>query len=174
MDLDNRQTRRLFLAGTVAFPTPFPSVGPISFQSGSLSNSPGVRSNSKGVIVVQDRSNRDWTRSHSILCEHVAAVFIPGTRDQNGVFKISGEASADDDEKGEWFVDSDVSAEAIRYRLGLSDDIDISTRDSVLRGIVFVNEYRPIISNAEMIATAAATRDHDWSEPVVRCLCTGR
>jgi hypothetical protein len=36
MDLDLRQTRRLYLAGTVAFPTPFPSSGIISFEAGHL------------------------------------------------------------------------------------------------------------------------------------------
>ncbi len=176
MDLDNRQTRRLFLAGTVAFPTPFPSVGTISFQSGNLSYSPGVQSNSKDVVVVQDQSDRDWTRIHSILREHVAAVFIPGTREHDGRFQIARDKSVDDDEKGEWFIDSDVSAEAIRARLRLTDEVDITSPDSILRGIVFVVEFRPVVSNAEMIATAAATRDYDWSQPVMRvcCLCTGR
>src|SRR5262245_9836664 len=77
MDLDNRQTRLLFLAGTVSLPTPFPSVGTISFGLGSLTNSPGRKTDSKPVVVVQDRSDRAWTRTHSMLLEHVATVFIP-------------------------------------------------------------------------------------------------
>lgn len=171
MDLDNRQTRRLFLAGTVAFPTPFPSIGILSFESGRLTNSPGRKTDSKPVVVVQDRSDRSWTRTHAILLEHIAALFIPGAFDSSGQFQIAQDSSVEDDEKGEWFFETDITAQAIGERLRLPEGFDISTRDSKLRGIVFVKESRPVVSSAEMIATAAVTRDVDWT--ATRCLAAG-
>jgi len=172
MDLDNRQTRRLFLAGTVAFPTLYPSVGTISFESGSLTSSPGKKSDSKPVLVVQDRSDRNCTRTHAILLEHISALFIPGACDGNGQFQIAQDGSVEDDERGEWFFEADISAEAIRDRLRLPEDFDITSRESKLRGIAFVKESRPVVSTAEMIATAARTHDLDFIR--ISCLpCCG-
>ena len=83
MDLDCRQTRRLYLAGTVAFPTPFPSNGIISFESGNLKYAAGEPAKVKVWVVVQEYSHRDRTIIRAILQEDVAAIFIPGTRNRN-------------------------------------------------------------------------------------------
>jgi hypothetical protein len=169
MDLDNRQTRRLFLAGTVPFPTLYPSAGIISFESGSLTSSPGRKTDSKPVLVVQDRSDRDCTKTHAILLEHITSLFVPGVRDEHGQFRVAQDASVEDDEQGEWFFEADISAAAIRDRLRLPEDFDITSRESKLRGIAFVRESRPVVSTAEMIATAARTHDVD----IIRVSCLG-
>ena len=89
MDLDYRQTRRLYLAGTVAFPTPYPSSGIISFESGNLKYAAGEPAKVKAWVVVQEYSHRDRTIIRAILQEDVAAIFIPGNRKSNGKFRIS-------------------------------------------------------------------------------------
>ena len=162
MDLDYRQTRRLYLAGTVAFPTPYPSSGIISFESGNLKYAAGEPAKAKVWVVVQEYSHRDRTIIRAILQEDVAAIFIPGTWKSNGKFRISRKKVVDDLEKGEWFVDSDVNSAAISARLELSNGDEITSRDSKLRGIVFVAEKAPVLNISEMIETASATCDIDW------------
>jgi hypothetical protein len=98
----------------------------------------------------------------AILQKHVTAVFVPGIRGANNRFQISHQSKLDDMEKGEWFVDSDVNADIIRSRLNWSGEDDITTRGSVLRGIVFTGKDAPILSVAEVTETAAATVDIAW------------
>jgi hypothetical protein len=162
MDLDYRQTRRLYLAGTVAFPTPYPSSGIISFESGNLKYAANEPAKVKVWVVVQEYSHRDRTIIRAILQEDVAAIFIPGTWKSKGEFRISRKTVVDDLEAGEWFVDSDVNSAAISARLELSKGNEITSRDSKLRGIVFVAEDARVLSIAEMTETAAATCDVDW------------
>jgi hypothetical protein len=141
------------LAGTVAFPTPFPSAGTISLAVGHLTYSPCERPKDRELVIVQDqRDNRRVVRL--MLQEDVSAVLVAGTRDESGVFRISRKPRVDDLEQGEWFLDSDVNAGTIRERLNLQDADDISTPNSILRGIVFVAEDRPIIHTTEIFQTA--------------------
>src|SRR5262245_1674674 len=56
MDLDVRETRLLHLSGTLAFPTPFLSVGRISFESGNLRNAAAAPNKPNEWVVVQERS----------------------------------------------------------------------------------------------------------------------
>lgn len=162
MDLDSRQTRRMFLVGTVAFPTPFPSVGTISFETGNMSYPTNESPMAKELVVVQEFSQHSRSMVRALLQQHVAAIFIPGFRDGQGEFRISREASVDDFEQGMWFVDFDVTAATIRARLNRSEQDDFTTRSSILRGIVFVAKNAPVLSIAEMTETAAATCDIDW------------
>ena len=67
MDLDYRQTRRLYLAGTVAFSTPYPSSGIISFEAGNLKYAAGEPAKAKAWVVVQEYSHRDRTIIRAIL-----------------------------------------------------------------------------------------------------------
>ena len=156
MDLDYRQTRRLYLAGTVAFPIPYPSSGIISFESGNLKYAANEPAKVKVWVVVQEYSHRDRTIIRAILQEDVAAIFIPGTWKSKGEFRISRKTVVDDLEAGEWFVDSDVNSAAISARLELSKGNEITSRDSKLRGIVFVAKDARVLSIAEMTETAAA------------------
>src|SRR5262245_19104295 len=138
LDLEYKQMRRLYLAGTIAFPTPFPSSGIISFESGSLKYTAGAPAKAKVWVVVQEYLHCDLTTIRAILQDDVAAIFIPGTWKANGKFRISLEAVVDDLERGEWFVDSEVNSATITARLKLPKGDEITSRDSKLRGIVFV------------------------------------
>jgi hypothetical protein len=161
MDLDFKVTRGLYLAGTVAFPTPYPSSGIISFESGNLKYAAGEPAKVTDLVVVQEYSHRDRTIIRAIRQEDVAAIFIPG-RKSKGEFRISRKTVVDDLEKGEWFVDSDVNSAAISKRLELSKGEEITSRDSKLRGIVFVAKNAPVVSIAQMTETADASCDIDW------------
>ncbi len=191
MQLDSRQTRRTFLTGTVSFPVPFPSAGAISFEACNLPYSEGKNTKAKDLVVVQESSHNSLTMARSVLQKHVAAIFVPGIRGPNNRFQISQQAKLDDLEKGEWFVDSDVNTDTIRTRLNWSSEDDITTRGSVLRGIVFTRKDTPVLSVAELRETAAATVDIAWptiiqsADPMMRsvaadhsiepragCLCT--
>jgi hypothetical protein len=160
MDLDARHTRGLFLAGTVAFPTPFPTTGTISLDVGHLTYSPGEAPKEKDLLTVYEY-RRDRSVVRTMLQEDVAAVFIPGVWDENKkkVFRISDEPRLDDLEKGEWFLDTDVNPGAIRKRLYLKPEIDISTHNSRLRGIVFVAEDRPVKYTIEASQPAGADEE---------------
>ena len=174
MDLDPGQTRRLFLAGTVAFPTPFPSIGTIWFETGNLTYSAGESPKVKSWVIVQERSPRDRTMVRALLQQDVAAIFIPGLW-EGDKFRISRALRVDDFEQGAWFVDSDVSAATIRARLNRSEEDDLTTPNSILRGVAFVAKSAPVLSIAEVAETAAATCDIVWpsllrSTLVVGCL----
>lgn len=158
MNLDSRQTRRLFLAGTVALPTPFPTVGTIYFDKGSLTYSSTNRSDDKDLVVIEHCIDRKNTVTCTVLREHVAALFVPGTRSDDGKFQNEAK-NIDNDEDGEWFLDSDISEKVIRSRLALAANADLASRESKLRGIVFVQGKQPVICSAELITTAEEIRD---------------
>src|SRR5262245_61759767 len=149
MQLDTRQTRRIFLTGTVSFPVPFPSAGAISFEACNMCYSAGENTKAKDLVVVQESSHNSRTIARAILQNHIAAIFVPGIRGPNNRFQISQQAKLEDLEKGEWFVDSDVNTDTIRSRLNWSSEDDITTRGSVLRGIVFTRKDAPVLSVAE-------------------------
>jgi hypothetical protein len=166
MDLDYRQTRRMYLAGTVAFPEPYPSCGIISFEPGESRYPARERAKGKSWVVVQEYSDRVWILDRAIRQEDVAAIFVPGTWRSNGEFRISREAVVDDFDAGEWFVDSDVTAEAITARLKLTNGHDITSRHSKLRGILFVAGDAPVLIVAEMSEKASASRGIDLPRSV--------
>lgn len=170
MNLDSRQTRRLFLAGTVALPTPFPTVGTIYFDKGSLTYSAANRSCDKELVVIEHCIDRKSMVTCTVLREHVAALFVPGTKSGDGPFQNEAKY-IDNDEEGEWFLDSDISEKAIRKRLDLAAEIDITSRKSKLKGIVFVHEKQPVICNSEVITTAEEINDLLPSVLITRASC---
>jgi hypothetical protein len=105
--------------GKVAFPTPFPSTGTLSFESGVLSYAKGEPRHPTKFVVVQQASCGNKTVLRAILQRRVAAVFIPG-RWSGGKFRISRKKCVEDWENGEWFLDKDVSAQKVLRRLKLS------------------------------------------------------
>lgn len=162
MELDARQTRSLFLAGTVAFPTPFPSSGTISFDVGRLTYSPCDRPMEKDLVISQEYQIAR-TNVRLMLQDDVSAIFVPGVRDERGAFQISNEPCVEDFEKGEWFLDTDVNPGTVRARLNLKDHDDISTRNSILRGIVFIPEDRATLHITELAQKAGADCDSpEW------------
>ncbi len=153
MDLDARQTRNLFIAGTVAFPTPYSTTGVISLDVGQLTYSPGEPAKTNDLVISQElRSNRTVVRL--MLQQHVSAIFVPGVRDSAGKFQISDAPRVDSLERGEWFVDTDVNQATVRARLKLKPKDDISTRNSILRGIVYIAQDRPLLRINEVALTA--------------------
>ena len=175
MDLNHQQTRQIFLVGKVAFPTPFPSIGTLSFESGVLSYAKGEPRRPTKFVVVQQASCGDKTVLRAILQRRVAAIFIPGWWSR-GKFRISRKKCVEDWENGEWFLDKDVSAQKVLRRLKLSKDVDITSRVSILRGIVFVGENQPVVNITETItlarstsASARSTKEVDF--PTCTCEC---
>jgi len=153
MDLDARQTRDLFLAGAAAFPTPFPNTGAISLERGNLTYSRRERPRETDLVIVQEFSQRRRSKTRVVLQEHVSALFVPG-RWRGQTFRISRRRQVHDLDRGEWFLGGDVNATEVRGRLRLRDEDDITTRHSILRGIVFVAGYRPVITISECIELA--------------------
>ena len=168
MDLTHQQTRRLFLAGKVAFPTPFPATGTLSFELGMLSYAKGAPRRRTKFVTVQQPSRGDKSVLCTILQRRVAAVFIPG-RWSGAKFRISRKKCVVDWENGEWFLGKDVSAQKVARRLRLSKADDITSRDSMLRGIVFVGEDQSVVKITEVITKAR----HAVQARSPFCTCTG-
>ena len=136
MDLDIKQTRRWYLSGTVAFPTPFPSAGGISVEDGAIIRSEGTGRQTATFVVVQEEATVEQSTIRVVLDRDVAAIFFPGEfvdTDQGREFRFAEKDGVDDLEKGEWFVNPDIDAAEISKRLG----VDIGRRNSGARGIAF-------------------------------------
>ena len=88
MDLDIRQTRRLYLAGAVPFPVRYPTVGAISIEQGKLHG----HVEKTLFVVVREETERDQATTRVILAEYVAAIFY---------YKGKGRR-VDNFEDGEW------------------------------------------------------------------------
>jgi hypothetical protein len=164
MDLDARQARNFFLAGTVAFPTPFPSTGTISFPLGSVTyDTRGGEIEKRFVLIQEYRRRRTIVRL--MLQTDVSAIFVPGVW-RGGRFRGSSKPRVDNFDRGEWFLDTDVEIDVIRKRLDLGDR-DLETRNSNLRGIVFIPEDRRILRILEVAHTAG--EDVDFGQ--IPCTC---
>jgi hypothetical protein len=163
MDLDARQTRRLFLAGTVAFPTPFPSTGVIAFVSGQLRYDEAQPRKPTPMVVIHERAQRHRSLRRMVLQKYVAALFIPGSRRSDGTFCISRKKWVNNFERGEWFLHTDVNPEEVRRRLAPDKEKPKDDKDQkenvTLRGIVFVAEHRPVMSMTEETTTAGETAE---------------
>jgi hypothetical protein len=175
MDLDIRQTRRLYLAGTVAFPMPFPATGVISIEHGSLPLSPDCQSQHTTFVVVQDSPGHERSTLRIILAKDVAAIFFPGAwetdSDQSRVFRFKRNGRVEDFERGEWFLNPEIDAKKILDKL----NSDVTRRDSDARGVVFVPENRPVLSISEVTQTAGSICDVPVSfgcECECQCECT--
>jgi hypothetical protein len=158
MDLNARQTRQMLLAGTVPFPSKFPSTGTISFEAGSLSYSKGRDRAPTGFVIVQERSRGKRTVIRAFLQSDVAGIFIPGRRRSDGYFRVSRKKWAGNYDRGEWFLGDDACADTISSRLKLRGGADVTSRDSLLRGIVFVSAGKPVLTVTQEVTTAGALR----------------
>jgi hypothetical protein len=166
MDLDFRQTRELLVAGAVAFPTPFPSTGTIALRTSDLIYFPNERPKRKDLVIVHEY--HPGTRIvRLMLQEDVSAIFVAGSRDDQGNFRTSHKPSVDDFDEGVWFLDSDVNEATVRQRLNVPHD-DISSESSILRGIVFIPENRRILRIIESSHTAGA------DDQLLATCCTSR
>jgi len=174
MDLDIQQTRRFYLAGTVAFPTPFPSAGGISIEDGSFKLSDngdkgncgdmkdkeqnGEKKERVTFVVVQEKTGVDEATIRVVRKSDVAAIFFPGVwvdTDNDPVFQFTERERVHDLDEGEWFLGPQIKATKITTRLKLDQrHVDITRRDSGVRGIVFVPEHRPVLTIYECAQAA--------------------
>ena len=128
MNLDFRQTRSLCLAGTAAFPKPFPSARGISIEDGHLSYATGARE--AIFVVVQEEFALEHATTRVVIKENVTAIFFPGVweddPDRGRVFRFAEPDGVHDFDKGEWFLDTEIEAEKISEKM----KVNIKRRDS--------------------------------------------
>ena len=152
MDLDARQTRSLLLASTVCLPEMCSETGVIAVYRRKLTYGQGQQVRRRLLTVVEQVGKK--TIVHQMLRRDVTAVYIHGDRDDAGDFHISKEPWVDNFDRGEWFLLREINAREIRARLGLPRNDVVSTRDSVLRGVVFVEKGRPVLKATEVALAA--------------------
>jgi hypothetical protein len=143
MDLEFPQARRLYLAGSVAFPTPFPTVGTITTKLGDLSVSPAGKGEDALLVIVDDEPGLGDATTRVMLAAHVSAIFI---------YKGEGNR-VDDFENGEWILGSLIKAD----RKSEKPRTDAARAHPRRRGIVFLPEHRPVLTITECAQTAGAT-----------------
>lgn len=162
MDLTTKQVRRYLLAGTVGFPTPFPSVGTISIEGHRSPYPSGPRDET--FVVVQENRGICHALARMILKDQVRAIFVPGeTRyDAQGnptAFEFAHTRAPVDFDKGTWFVEQEIDAATMAKALSVNEQ-RIADRDtSPVRGIVFVDEHARVISFLEANETAGGASD---------------
>jgi len=174
LDLDIKQTRRFYLAGTVAFPTPFPTAGGISIEQGRFhlpddgnkgrnGDKKNKQDNGEGIetvpfVVVEENTGLMQSTIRVVRESDVRAIFFPGVwvdTDKGRVFKFAEEEYVHDLEQGQWFLGPQITVDNIIKRLKLDDrGTDIGCRDSGVRGIVFVPEHRRVVTIHERAQTA--------------------
>jgi hypothetical protein len=170
MKLDSRQTRRLHLAGTIAYPAPFPSVGVISLERGSLRYSArsGAKRQRAPLVVVQETPYESQAVTRVILRKDVAAIFFPGyVKKKAKEFRFSRRAQVTDFEKGQWFVGPEIKISTIVEKLGVPRKA-ITRRRSVARGLVFIREGSPVLTLSE---TTESAGEHAAARARVRPGC---
>ena len=173
MDLDFQQTRRFFLAGTVAFPTPCMTTGIISFQPCNWTMAAGADKLSDDVVAVQEPCEGNLHCIRIMRRSDVAAIFIPGKPNDEGMFQNAADTYLKDMDEGEWFVASDAHPNAITERLRLRG-VDITRPDSGLRGVVYLPATARVLNILEMAATAAESCGDIWTgAQFIRGTCLG-
>lgn len=171
MELSSTLTRRTYLAGAVAFPTPFPSAAGISIEDGERFRSARGADQNATFVIVQERSGPERATIRAVSKHDVAAIFFPGVwedgREQGRTFRFTDQHGVHDLDAGEWFLNPDIDADAISRRL----NINITRRDSGAKGIVFVPQHRPVLTITECTQTAgAAEAQGGGCDP---CCCGG-
>ena len=159
MKIKNRQVRRLYLTGTVAFPMPFPSVGDISFERAEVDFSPGSR-RTQHFVVVQEKPTHNSDVERVIRIEDVSSLFFPVRYEQKDDSSprlfFSDSDRVEDFDRGEWFFGEDVRVARIASWLNVKEE-DLFSEEFKIRGIAFVPEDRPVISRTQVTEAAGAT-----------------
>jgi hypothetical protein len=156
MDFDRKQTRRFHLAGTVSFPTPYPTAGGISIEVGSF-KFPGEKKEAT-FVVIQESTAVEESTIRVVQTSNVAAIFCPGVWEdtkEGRIFRFAKREEVRDLDEGEWFLGSNIDADKVSKRLNLAESkIDITRRDSGVRGLVFVQENLPVLTIIEYAESA--------------------
>lgn len=149
MKLDIRQTRALYLAGTVRFPLCYSDSGEVWLDNCVLQfRGDSEKSN---FVFLHEKSSLEYSVTRLVRLSNVSAIFFPGCweeRQGKRVFRFSDEVH--DLERGEWFYGPDVNAEKIQEVLMT----DIHNREAGAKGVVFVPESRAVFSQDEWTETA--------------------
>ena len=141
MELDYRQTRRLYLAGTTPFPMPFPTVGAISLEDGKLTYSRQGPIETRLLVIVREEPGSEHATTRIILAKHVSAIFF-----------YAGQGNrVDDFENGEWVLGPYISDEKAIAKVTAN-----FKNQRAKSGIVFVPEHRPVLTINELTKTAGA------------------
>ena len=179
MKLNSALSRRLMLAGTVEFPTPYPTVGTISIETHQVHYPPDDRVEEEVFVVVQELQHLSESVTRVIAKEHVAAIVFVGGGGKKGAKEDKGNdengfarcAESFDAETCIWFLKPDIDLKKIAKHLGIGAEA-LAGRDSPARGIVFVPEFAPVLSMCEstQIAAEAAEAPHPRHR-IMYCQC---
>ena len=134
MKLDFNQTRRLYLAGTAALPTPFPTVGLITIDlGGRVTRTPGDDDGESQPLVILEEQATIGSRITRIMqSKDVAAIFVP---EDDAVDRV------DDFSKGRWIL-----APVHENAGSVKSKKDNGKKIYEYRGIVFVPEHKSVLS----------------------------
>lgn len=171
MQIDPKQTRLLYLSGTAALPGPFPSLGVISIEQHCLQFPPDNRSETQSFVVVQQVHSPQRRVTHLIRSDRVAAIFFPATTKAGADSKaeVRAECRDIDSAEGHWFLTPDIDTGVIAEKLGISPD-ELASRASTARGVVFIPEQEPLLSQVEIGQTAGEAADSVLTtQPVMYC-----
>jgi hypothetical protein len=131
-DLNPLETRRMHLAGTVPFPTPFPTVGTVWLKAG------------KSTLVIEDPVHFDNKVTKTVYLDNVAAIFAPDP--SGGDWSDPCGNKCIDFERGKWFFGKNIIT-------GITSSISSES----FPGIVFVAADAPVFSRVDLTLTAAKT-----------------
>jgi hypothetical protein len=140
----------------VPFPTPYPTAGGISIEEGSFHFS--NEKHNATFVVIQENTTVEESTIRVVPNSNVAAIFFPGVwveTEGRRVFQFAKREGVHDLDEGEWFLGPHIDAAKIMTRLKLTEsNIDITRRDSGVRGIVFVPENLPVLTINQYAETA--------------------
>jgi hypothetical protein len=156
-DFDPLATRRMYLAGTVPFPAPFPTVGTVTNKNSKLVF-PVLGEVAKPTLIVEDPVRFDNKVVRTVFLKDVAALFVPEAAEDNCCTDPCGKASVNF-EKGKWYLGEEVAG--------------VGTDGKPFPGIVFVVADASVLSRIDLTLPAAETCLIDLSAlPVLlRCGC---
>jgi hypothetical protein len=155
-DFDPLETRRMYLAGTVPFPTPFPTAGTVTIEDSKLSFQV-LGEVEKPTLIVEDPVRFDNKVVRTVFLKDVAAIFKPDAA-CDGELADPCSKTCVDFEKGQWF---------------LADEVDHARNSGKpFPGIVFIAADASVLSRIDLTLSAEETSLLDLPSPVlVRCGC---
>lgn len=155
-DLDPLETRRMYLAGTVPFPTPFPTVGTVTIEDSKLSFQV-LEEVKTPTLIVEDPVRFDNKVVRTVFLKDAAAIFVPDAADDGEPSDPCSKTCVDFG-KGKWF---------------LGEEVDRARNEGKpFPGIVFVAADASILSRIDVTLPAEETILIDLPSLVqVRCGC---
>lgn len=159
LELDPLETRRMYLAGTVPFPTPFPTVGTVTINDSKLSFQV-LGEVEVPTLIVEDPVRFDNKVVRTVFLKDVAAIFRPQLPEDQGCTDPCGKKSVDF-ENGTWYLGKEVE--------------EVGKECGAFPGIVFVAADASVLSRVDLTLTAAETCLLDLPSPAMLmcgCLCS--